>query len=171
MEIGQARNEDLGAILELQQQNLARNLAGIADGFVTVEHTPEILRRMHALEPSIVAREGERLAGYALVMPAECREFIPVLRPMFARLDALGVRDFYVMGQVCVAPAWRGKGVFDGLYRAHRDLLGGKFSRVVTEVSARNPRSLRAHYRVGFRDLERYRDATDEWALMAWDWS
>jgi len=44
------------------------------------------------------------LAGYALVMPVECRSFIPVLEPMFQRLEALGLlqRRFYVMGQAQV---------------------------------------------------------------------
>jgi RimJ/RimL family protein N-acetyltransferase len=41
---------------------------------------------------------------------------------------------------------------------------------VATEVATRNTRSMRAHERVGFTVLERYRDATDEWALLRWDW-
>ena len=40
----------------------------------------------------------------------------------------------------------------------------------MTEVSVRNPRSLRAHHRVGFEELDRYRDATDEWVLLTWNW-
>jgi hypothetical protein len=30
---------------------------------------------------------------------------------------------------------------------------------------------MRAHQRLGFEIIERYRDATDEWALLRWDWS
>jgi hypothetical protein len=77
---------ELEQILDLQRRNLARNLSEreIAEsGFVTVEHTLEVLRRMHAIVPSIVAKDGAELAGYALVMPAECRSFIRVLEPMF----------------------------------------------------------------------------------------
>jgi predicted GNAT superfamily acetyltransferase len=77
---------------------------------------------------------------------------------------------FYVMGQICVASRYRGRGVFDLLYGAHREHLRGRFDSVVTEVATRNPRSLRAHGRVGFEELERYRDATDEWALLIWCW-
>ena len=170
-----AEDAELEQILELQRRNLARNLdeREIAeDGFVTVEHTLDLLRRMHALAPSIVAKDGNDLAGYALVMPLECRSFVPVLEPMFQRLEALGVlrQRTYVMGQICVAKPYRGRGVFDLLYRAHRDHLRGRFDSVVTEVSARNGRSLRAHQRVGFEELERYRDATDDWALLIWKW-
>ena len=174
MDIGPVRSErELEQILALQQRNLPRNVdpLAIADqGFVTVEHTLPILRRMHELEPSIVARDGPALAGYALVMPVECRSFVPVLEPMFQRLEGLR-RRFYVMGQICIDGPWRGRGLFDGLYQAHREHLRDRYELVVTEVSVRNPRSLRAHLRVGFREIERYRDLTDQWVLLGWDWS
>jgi GNAT superfamily N-acetyltransferase len=165
---------ELAEILELQRANLPRNLTAdeiASQGFVTVEHTAELLTRMHRLRPSIVARDGQALAGYALVMPVECRAFIPVLRPMFDRLDALGFsrRRYYVMGQICVARDWRGRGIFDLLYRAHREHLCGPFDTCITEVATRNSRSMRAHERVGFAVIDRYRDATDEWALLEWD--
>src|SRR5205807_1770175 len=107
------------------------------------------------------------------VMPLECRAFIPILAPMFERLRALGILDrrCYVMGQICVARRWRGQGVFDLLYRAHRDLLRSRYDFVVTEVATRNLRSMRAHQRIGFTELERYRDATDEWSVLRWDWT
>jgi hypothetical protein len=78
---------------------------------------------------------------------------------------------YYVMGQVCVAKSWRGTGVFDHLYAAHRKHLHGRFDACVTEISVRNTRSLKAHMRVGFEELERYRDATDEWVVVIWSWS
>jgi GNAT superfamily N-acetyltransferase len=167
---------ELEEILVLQRENLARALTreqAAAEGFVTVEHDIGLLRRMHTLAPSIVARDGKALAGYALVMPVECRAWIPVLEPMFQRMEALGLfrERFYVMGQICVAAGWRGKGVFDLLYQAHRQGLRGAFDAVVTEVAVRNGRSMRAHQRVGFEVIDRYRDATDDWALLRWDWS
>lgn len=166
---------ELLQILALQRENLARSLDAeemARQGFVTVEHTLEALRRMHAIEPSIVAKDGDALAGYALVMPPECRTVVPILEPMFRRLDALGVvgERFYVMGQICIAGPWRGRGVFDLLYQAHRTLLSGTYDCCVTEVATRNTRSMRAHARVGFTVIERYRDATDEWALLRWKW-
>jgi len=173
LEVGRVRDDrDLEQILALQRRNLPRSLdpRAIAEqGFVTVEHTLDALRQMHQLEASIVAHQGEILAGYALVMPVECRTLIPVLEPMFQRLEGLR-RRFYVMGQICVDAPWRGQGVFDALYQGHRDHLRDRYELVVTEVSVRNPRSLRAHQRVGFREIERYADATDEWVLLGWDW-
>jgi len=168
--------EELRQILDLQRVNLTGRLTAAeiaADGFVTVQHTLDLLKRMHAIVPSVVARTDDGLAGYALVMPVQIRPFIPVLEPMFQRLGSLGLleRRFYVMGQICVAKAWRGKGVFDLLYQAHRRHLRATFDYCVTEVAMRNTRSLRAHERVGFVVIDRYRDTTDDWALIQWDWS
>ncbi|MFL5399272.1 MAG: GNAT family N-acetyltransferase [Myxococcales bacterium] len=172
-----ASEAELEQILELQQRNLPRNLderERAEQGFVTVEHTLDVLRRMHAIVPSIVAKDDQELAGYALVMPVECRSFVPVLDPMFRRLDAnasLEGRRYYVMGQVCVAKPYRGRGVFSALYAAHRENLKSRFDACVTEISVRNSRSLRAHEKAGFEELERYRTATDEWIVVIWKWT
>jgi len=177
IEAGPVKSDsELVQILQLQRANLAPQLSAdeiASQGFVTVEHTLEVLRRMHAIAPSIVARDGDRLAGYALVMPLQCRSFIPILEPMFARLDSLGMlrQRLYVMGQICVGKPWRGRGVFDLLYRTHRRHLRAAYDFCVTEVATRNARSMRAHQRIGFVVLDRYHDATDEWALLRWDWS
>lgn len=166
---------DLAGILELQRALRAPT----ADGFVTVEHTLDILRTMHAIAPSIVARSADgAIVGYALVMPVETRPLIPILEPMFRMVEtlppsALSVAPdprWYVMGQVAVAPAHRGTGVFDAMYAEHRARYQNRFDAVVTEIATRNPRSIRAHARVGFRTILNYRDETDDWALVAWDW-
>src|SRR5260370_38979966 len=112
--------------------------------------------------PSIIAREGERLAGYALVMAFECRSFLPILEPMFVRLDRLRIQQqrFYVMGQICVARPWRGRGIFDLLYRSHRYHLRTRYVFSVTEGSPRNTRSMRAHQRSRLPENSHYRDET-----------
>jgi ribosomal protein S18 acetylase RimI-like enzyme len=169
-----AGEAELERILALQQRNLARNLDPTevaSQGFVTVEHTLDVLRRMHAIAPSIVALDGDKLAGYALVMPPECRAFVPVLVPMFERLDHLQARDYYIMGQICIDKRYRGHGLFDEMYAAHKRYLSDRYRSCITEVATRNVRSMNAHLRVGFTIMEKYRDATDEWALLEWRWS
>lgn len=170
---------DLDGILSLQRDNLAPNLpADLAEseGFVTVVHTRDVLERMHALAPSVVARSGDAIVGYALTMPLECRHFLPILEPMFRMLETLEYRaaplrsiPHYVMGQICVARSFRGKGLFDAMYAEHVTEFADRFQLVVTEVSRRNGRSLRAHERTGFEVLADYRDATDDWAVLALD--
>lgn len=170
---------DLDGILTLQQANMRGVVApeeALRNGFVTVGHTREILARMHALGPSVIARRGSELVGYALTMTIECRPLLPLLDPMFQRFDALTYTGrallewpFYVMGQICVAASARGQGVFDRLYAGHRENYAGSYQLLVTEISARNARSLRAHERVGFSELTRYRDETDDWVIVVLD--
>ncbi|MCP3143634.1 GNAT family N-acetyltransferase [Pyxidicoccus xibeiensis] len=172
---------ELEQILVLQKQNLKQELSSeemSAQGFVTVQHDLTALEQMHALAPSIVAHHGDALAGYALTMPKECRALMPVLVPMFDLFDTLDYRGrpfndyrYYVMGQICIDKAHRGQGLFEQLYEKHRELYQGRFDFIATEVSVRNLRSMRAHERVGFRTVHTFRDATDEWAVVVWDWT
>ena len=74
------------------------------------------------------------------------------------------------MGQVCVDKAYRGKGVFDMLYQHHKQVLKDRFDFVVTEISTNNLRSVRAHEKVGFKNIHTYKDAVDEWSVVLWDW-
>ena len=54
------------------------------------------------------------------------------------------------MGQICIDKPWRGRGLFDQLYAAHRQHLSGRYDCCITEVATRNGRSMSAHLRVGF---------------------
>lgn len=167
---------ELDAILALQRKYHKDTLDAeekAADGFLTIRHSREWLQQMHDLVPSVIAVEDDKLAGYALVMSAECRKLIPELEPMFAQFDLifynnkpLSAYHYYVIGQICVAADYRGKGVFDGLYAKHRELLSSRFDFAVTEISTSNGRSLRAHERVGFEVVHRHRDATDDWVVV-----
>jgi L-amino acid N-acyltransferase YncA len=74
------------------------------------------------------------------------------------------------MGQICVDKAYRGKGVFELLYQKHREIFEKSYDFIVTEISTRNTRSLRAHEKVGFKTIHTYRDSMDEWNVVVWDW-
>lgn len=50
-------------------------------------------------------------------------------------------------------------------------VVSSRYQLLLTEISARNPRSLRAHARVGVRELTRYQDETDAWIIVGWDLS
>jgi ribosomal protein S18 acetylase RimI-like enzyme len=171
---------ELMEIISLQRQYLRGKKSREEEsdqGFLTVEHSLETLTQMHEIAPSIIARNDRHLAGYALTMPMACRDLIPVLFPMFDIFLGMTYEgrpmldyNFYVMGQICVAAEFRGKGVFDLLYRKHCELFQNKFDFIVTEIATRNTRSLKAHQRVGFRPLHIYKDSLDEWAVVIWDW-
>lgn len=177
-----ASTDEIRQIAALQAANLASALAAEAiatQGFVTVRHDVDVLERMNRTTPGIIAKDGPRVVGYALVMPREFASEVPILAPLFGMLEGLSwngvsLRDcprWFVMGQICIAEGYRGRGIFDGLYRAMAGEYRDRYDFTVTEVAARNTRSLRAHARAGFRPLQIYADATtgEEWHVIVLD--
>ena len=167
-------------ILELQAANLPGALSPeviASQGFVTVRHDLAVLQRMNDAAPSVIARADGQVVGYALVMLREFASDVPVLRPMFARLDGLSwqsrpLRDnprWFVMGQICVAAAHRGQGLVDGLYATMKAIYRPHYDFTVTEIAERNTRSRRVHERVGFQTFHTYPDDTtgETWHVCA----
>jgi hypothetical protein len=176
--------DEVRQILDLQAANLAAVLTPDAianQGFVTVRHDLDVLERMNATAPGILAKDGDQVVGYALVMPRAFASEVPILEPLFQLLEALpwkGVllRDltrWFVMGQICIAEGYRGRGIFDGLYHTMAAVYRDRYDFTVTEVAARNTRSLRAHARAGFQTLQVYPDATtgERWHVIALDFT
>ena len=172
---------DLLQILKLQAANHPANISPREleeQGFVTVQHDLPLLQSMNRKFPHIVAKDGESLIAYALVMLEEFKDKIPVLVPMFDQINRLEYKgrslssiDYFVMGQICIAKAYRGQGVFQGLYRKMKTEMQDLFPIVVTEVASRNPRSLKAHFKVGFETIWRYVAGDgEEWQIMLWNW-
>ena len=166
-------------ILQLQAGNLPRSLSAetmASQGFVTVQHDPDVLQRMNDTAPSVIAVADGQVVGYALMMPREFAPEVPVLQPMFAMLDGLAWRNrplrdnprWFAMGQICVAAGYRGRRVVDGLYATMKAAYGSQYDFVVTEVAERNTRSLRVHERVGFQPLHSYTDhaAGEVWRVI-----
>jgi hypothetical protein len=175
-----ANEDDVRQVLALQHANLSTRVAAdvaASQGFVTVQHNFGLLEKMNEAIPQVIAKDGDQLAGYALVMLPTFQDLIPVLKPMFDLFDSLDFQGkkvseyhYYVMGQICVAEGYRGSGVFDGMYQHHRELFGEQFDFVITEIASRNARSIRAHQRVGFQTIHSFQDATDHWEIVVWDW-
>ena len=175
-------DEELQQILALQQINLPKNISqeeSRDQGFVTVEHDFPLLSSINKSAPQVIASADGKVVGYALVMLESFSSQIPVLIPMFKMLSTLSYQGksfkeyrYYVMGQVCVDKAFRGQGLFDGMYHEQRRQLSGEYDFVVTEVATRNTRSMRAHERVGFETIHIYTDQDhgEEWAIILWNW-
>ena len=172
----------LNKILQLQQANHKSNLSEnemTEQGFVTVMHTYEQLLAMHSIHPSIIVvdEDNNTLAGYALVMPKACASLVPVLVPAFESFSKLSYRQqpldhrkWYLMGQICIEKNYRGLGVFQILYQAHKNFLAPLFDCCITTISTSNLRSISAHKKVGFNTIHEFTDATDSWITVLWDW-
>ena len=164
--------KELEQILALQHSNLWANVSleeKEKDGFVTVEHNFEILHEMNEVSPHIIAKDGDTVAGYALCMHPMYANKIDILKPMFTEIDIVVPKDekYIAMGQICVAKNYRNQGIFRGLYNAMKTYVQPEFQSIITEVDAKNTRSLQAHYAVGFKELKTYFSDNRYWVLIS----
>ncbi|MCX2761580.1 GNAT family N-acetyltransferase [Aquimarina muelleri] len=168
-------DEELEQIIKLQQNNLPSFISKKekeAEGFVTVTHDLSILRKMNSKQPHIVAKDKDKVVGYALSMLKDFKDDIEILKPMFAMIDNhLDLSSSYVvMGQVCIDKVYRRQGIFRGLYQAMKNELEKKYDFLITEVASNNIRSLQAHQAIGFKTLITYQSNNIQWHLIYWDW-
>lgn len=173
-------DDELLEINELNRKNLKGNIPFSeqeSQGFVTWLYTPEVLDKINSLAPSIIAKDDDKLIGYALVTPIEAGSFHPDLQRMINNLESLDYKGrplssyaYYIMGQVCIDGNYRGKGVFTLMFEKHRELYSDKYELLVTEISTTNYRSQKAHEKTGFTTIHTYSDALDDWNVVVWDW-
>jgi ribosomal protein S18 acetylase RimI-like enzyme len=172
--------DELVQIHQLSQENLKQNLSPgeqAVEGFVTWLYSMDLLEKMHQLAPSIIVKDGDRVVGYALTTLRESRAFHPDLETLFHNLESVQYKgkplssyNFYCMGQICVAKEYRGQGIVNSLYQKHKEIYGGQFDFILTEISTRNPRSMKAHQKIGFQTIYTHMDEMDEWDVVVWDW-
>jgi GNAT superfamily N-acetyltransferase len=170
-------NDDLTQILALQKINLKHANSPEVEtdqGFVTVQHDMELISFMNEAAAHVIAQDNGRVIGYALAMTRAFKDKVPALRSMFDMLDdlkienkKLGDESYIVMGQICVDKSYRGQGVFRNLYKLFFDMYKPVYRNIITEVAARNTRSLNAHLSVGFEEIYRYEEqGVEEWVVI-----
>ncbi|MBU2995654.1 GNAT family N-acetyltransferase [Cellulophaga baltica] len=165
---------DLNQVLALQQANLYKNVSEEeknGEGFVTVEHDFSTLKAMNDVCAHTIAKCGDEVAGYALSMHPDFGNTIEVLEPLFTFLNKdtyYNNKKFIVMGQVCVSKNHRKKGVFRGLYEAMKKNVGAEFDYIVTDINAKNKRSLQAHTAIGFTTVDTFELVDGEkWVVVS----
>ena len=168
--------DELEQIRTLQLQNSSQNITSeekLQEGFVTVQHTVALLQQMNTACAHIIAKDEEKVVGFALVMISSFRNEIEVLTPMFERIDSHipAGKSYVIMGQVCVDKNYRKQGIFRGLYDFYKTQLQQEFDFLITEVAAINLRSMSAHESIGFKTIDSYEEDGINWNIMLWDWA
>ena len=176
-----SQDSELTGILALQRENLKKHVSiteAAEFGFLIAEYSLEYLRQMNHYQPAIIAMEGSRVVGYALVATTEVREGHPLLADLFHQIDQLRFRDeplkgesYVVVGQLCVAKGYRGIGLVHRLYGLFRESLQGRFRYAITDVARTNRRSLQAHRKTGFQVIHSIKFEGLEWDVILWDWT
>jgi len=174
---------DLLATLALQQENLRRNVPideQISDGFVTIEHQPDLLWKMNNAARTIIAKDSaSEVVGYAVTMLPEFAPDVPELHSFFfwiTKLEYNGkcLQDYayYVLGQVCVKKSYRGQKIFRQMLHMHREMYSHRYQLLITCISSKNKPSLHAHAAVGFEIIhtEYHPTINEKWHILLWDW-
>jgi len=173
-------DEELLQIASLSDKNLRTIVSAeqqLQQGFITWKYSYDLLKQLNDQHPHIIAKVDDKVVGYALVALKDAAVFHSDLKTMIAKLDEIEYQNkklssyqYYVMGQICIDEAYRGKGVFEKLYNHHKKLLQNSFDFVVTEISTQNQRSIHAHNKIGFITIDSYKDVIDKWNVVLWNW-
>ena len=172
--------EELTGIRDLQAQNLRKNIdadTAMSQGFLTAEYTLEYLKAMNDASPSIIAKDGDKVVGYALVATKEVRNGHDLMADLFNVIDTKSYKgqllkevNYVVVGQLCVGEGYRGQGLVKRLYDHFRDCLAAEYEYLITDVAQANVRSLNAHKKSGFQVIDTLVYAGIGWDIVLWDW-
>ena len=172
---------ELAGILALQTMNLRKNLSeteAAQQGFLIAEYGPDYLSLMNQSQPSVIALDGDRVVGYALVATQAVRDGHPLLADLFHQIDQLHFKgeplkgaNYVVVAQLCVAKEYRGIGLVGRLYGHFRDSLQTHYRYTVTDIAKPNQRSLQAHLKTGFQVIHSINFEGLEWNVVLWDWT
>jgi len=172
---------ELEGIKKLQQENLKINLTdqeSVTEGFVTAEYSMAFLEKMHKESPSIIAKDGDRIVGYALVSVKAIRHDHDLLGDLFNTIDKITYRHrllknspYVVVGQLCVSKNYRGLGLVQQMYQQFKSHHSAAFDYCLTDIAKNNPRSLKAHLKSGFQVIDTLQYGGMGWDIVLWDWT
>ncbi len=172
--------QEIIGIKDLQALNLKKNLSAedaLTQGFLTAEYTLEYLQAMHDASPSIIAKDGNQIVGYALVATKSVRNGHDLMADLFNVIDTkyyngkpLKEVNYVVVGQLCVALGYRGQGLVKLMYDYYRDCYASTYEYLITDVAQANTRSLNAHKKSGFIVIDTLEYGGVGWDIVLWDW-
>ena len=159
-EIVQATPEAIDGILDLQERNQPER-----GGTLSARLPQEWLEAAVADMPVIVARKEGHVVGYLISASRQAYADLPVVAAML-RAHPGAAPDAYVYGPVCVAEEARGLGLAGAMFVALRARLPGREG--VLFIRRDNAPSLRAHARMGMREVAGFAHGGAEMAVLAY---
>ena len=175
-----SNDAELDGIRLLQRENL-RKLIGETEagkeGFLTAEYSMEMLQQMHRFQPSIIAKDGDTIAGYVIITTKNSYGQHPLLDSLFDSINLLdynGINlkniNYILVGQLCVGKAYRGTGLVQKMYTYYQQSLSKAYQYLITDVAQENPRSIKAHLKTGFEIIHTIEYGGIGWDIVLWDW-
>ena len=158
-DILRASLSDLEGIVALQAANQPER-----GGTLSACLTPARIAEMMSEMPLIVARRDGRVAGYLMTSTREMNADVPVIKAMLAAYP--GTADAYVYGPICVEAEARGKGLAQAMFSELRRLVPTREG--ILFIRRDNPASLRAHEKMGMREVAGFVFGGSEFVVLSW---
>ncbi len=158
-EIGSATVDDISAILDLQERNLAHR-----GGTLSARLSRSWFEAAITTMPVIVARRAGWVVGYLVSSPLEAYAEVPVVQAMLQAYR--GAPDAYVYGPICVEKTERGRGVAGAMFAALRARLPGREG--VLFIRRDNEASLKAHAKMGIREVAGFKYDGNDFAVLSY---
>ena len=175
-------DQELLGILNLQRSNLRQNLTEEEmqnQGFVTLEYDFDFLKAMPAGNHHVIAKDGEEVIGYALLMDRSTNHLMTTgagIFPIFHEIEYKGKKfrdiNYVSVGQVCVAKDYAGRGLLKRMYDYYKESYEHLYDLAMTDIALQNKRSIKAPLKSGFEIVKTFLepDAQENWEIVVWDW-
>lgn len=135
---------DIPGILMIQEANLPHN-----GGTLSVRLSADWFQRAILEESLVVCRREGAVVGYLLGASVATWGNVPIIRAMLCAFPPQP--DFYLYGPICVAETERGNGLASAMFEELKARRRGRTAMLF--VRADNPPPLRAHQKMGMREL------------------
>ncbi len=163
------QSANLKSLLEPEEQD--------REGFVTAVYSMDLLKKMNDHHRAILAKVGDRVVGYSLVVSPAFTGHHPLLDDLIYNCNLLSFKgrklescSYIVVGQLCVDKAFRKRGVAQGLYGHFQKAYAQTFEYCVTDVDRKNTRSLKTHRSKGFTVIGTLTYGGAFWDVVLWEW-
>lgn len=155
--VAPARPSDLDDILAIQEENLIENGGSLSARFDRAWFE-SVIRH----ERLLVARVGDTVAGYVALTSQAAQAHVPIVQSM---LRGHPDPSALLHGPICVASAFRRRGVARALLQAERAESEG--ATILAFIRADNAASRRSHVALGFRETGEFEHAGSSYIVVA----
>lgn len=173
-----AYGADFEGMVKLQDLNLVSKISDEQkkDGFLSAAFSAAQFESMDNDGCVIVGLDADEVKAFLCAstpmfnlpfpLPSAMIERFPVIDFKGKKLSQM---QTIITGPVCIDESWRGKGVIERLYEALYQELHGEYNAAVVFVSVENPRSIKAHERLGMTVVDEFTFKEKSYVVMAAD--
>ena len=172
-------NKDISGVLDLQALNLQANLPleALENGFVTTPFTPTLIEQIIQMDGLFVAEDRGKIIAYVYAGSWNYFQQWPIFSFMVERFPYLKfkaqpitVTNSFQYGPICIAKAYRGKGVLSKIFEEMRSSLAPNYPISITFINGINKRSTKAHVeKLGWEIIDRFSFNDNEYLGLAYD--